>query len=129
MKTILLIENDPINLVALALILRSFGYTVLEAGSQNEALPACNEHQGPVHLVVTEAVLDGEDSREFVARLRLQYRQISALFVSDEPPSELAGKSMSYGYAFLQKPFRVDTLAGTIRELLDSQSSAVSSIS
>ena len=31
MDTILLIENDPTNLVARSLILRSFGYTVLEA--------------------------------------------------------------------------------------------------
>jgi two-component system, cell cycle sensor histidine kinase and response regulator CckA len=127
METILLIENDPANLVALALILRSFGYAVLEADSQDEAVRACDEHQGPIHLVVTKAVLDSEESTEVVARLKLRYRQIRALFVSDEPP--LADKSMSYEYAFLQKPFRVDALAGTIRELLGGhQSSAASSI-
>ena len=30
MQTVLVIESDPANLLALALILRSFGYTVLE---------------------------------------------------------------------------------------------------
>ena len=130
METILIIEDDPVNLVVLALILRSFGYAVLEAGSQDEAVRACHEHQGPIHLVVTKAVLDSEDSTEVVARLKLRYRQIRALFVSDEPPRELADKSMSYEYAFLRKPFRADALARTISELLGGpQRSAPSSIS
>jgi CheY-like chemotaxis protein len=33
MLTVLLIESEPANLIALALILRSFGYSVLEAES------------------------------------------------------------------------------------------------
>ena len=37
METVLLIENDPANLVALAMVLRSLGYTVLEADSRSEA--------------------------------------------------------------------------------------------
>jgi DNA-binding NtrC family response regulator len=68
--------------------------------------------------VVTKAVLDSEDFTEVVARLKLRYRQIRVLFVSDEPPRELADESMSYEYAFLRKPFRADALARTIRELL-----------
>jgi two-component system, cell cycle sensor histidine kinase and response regulator CckA len=130
METILLVENDPANLVALALILRSFGYAVLEAGSQDEAVHACHEHQGPIHLVVTKAVLNSEASTEVVARLKLLNGQIRALFLSDEPPSELANKSMSYEYAFLQKPIRADVLARTIRGLLGGpQSSGPPSIS
>jgi two-component system cell cycle sensor histidine kinase/response regulator CckA len=124
METILLIDNDPANRVGLALILRSFGYVVLEAGGRDEALRACHEHKGPIHLMVTKAVLGGEDSTEVVARLKLRYRRIRALFVSDEPPSALADKSMSYEYAFLQKPFRPDALARAIRELLDRRAAS-----
>lgn len=130
MKTILLIENDSVNLVALALILRCFGYAVLEAGSEDEAVRTCHEHQGPIHLVVTKAVLGREDSMQVVTRLKLLYRQMGALIVSDGPPRELADKSNFYEYAFLQKPFRADALAKTIRELLGGhQSGAPSSIS
>ena len=38
MPTVLLIESEPANLIALGLILRSFGYTVLEADSPDEEL-------------------------------------------------------------------------------------------
>ena len=37
MKTILLIESDPTSLVAQSLLLRCFGYVVLEASNQGEA--------------------------------------------------------------------------------------------
>jgi CheY-like chemotaxis protein len=125
METILLIENDPVNLVALALILRSFGYAVLEAGSQDQAVRACCEHKGPIHLVVIRAA-----TSEVVAPLKLLYPLMRALFLSDEPPRELADKSMAGGYACLQKPFRADALAQTIKELLSgSHRSAPSSIS
>jgi CheY-like chemotaxis protein len=50
MQTVLLIENDLATLVARALVLRSFGYTVLEASSQEEALHTCQEHPGPIRL-------------------------------------------------------------------------------
>jgi len=37
MQTVLIIEDDPTNLVAQALVLRSFGFTVLEASSRGDA--------------------------------------------------------------------------------------------
>jgi hypothetical protein len=49
MQTVLLIENDPANLVVQALVLRSFGFTVLEASSRGEAWRVCHRHQGPIH--------------------------------------------------------------------------------
>jgi CheY-like chemotaxis protein len=38
METILLIEANPVNLLAMGLLLRSLGYTVLEVDSQAEAV-------------------------------------------------------------------------------------------
>jgi two-component system cell cycle sensor histidine kinase/response regulator CckA len=119
METVLLIENDPANLVAQTLILRSFGYNVLEADSGEEALRVCHEHTGPIHLVVAKAVPDHADSKEAVAWLQPLHPQIRALFVSDAPLTERADKpSIPSKCAFLEKPFRVDTFAHVIRELL-----------
>ena len=44
MDTILLIENDPTNLLARSLVLRCFGYAVLEADSRGEAWSVCGDH-------------------------------------------------------------------------------------
>jgi len=118
-ENILLIENDPATLVAQSLILRSFGYTVLEAANRGDAWRICHQFQGPIHLVVARAIVDNHCTSEFVARLQLLYPQIRALFVSDGPQGELdVGQSMRYQYSCLQKYFPVDTLADTISELL-----------
>jgi CheY-like chemotaxis protein len=118
-ETILLIENDPATLVAQSLILRSFGYKVLEAASRGDAWRVCHQFLGPIHLVVAKAIVDNHCASEFVTRLHLLYPQISALFVLDGPQGEWdIGQSMRYRYTCLQKCFPVDTLADTISELL-----------
>ena len=131
MQTVLLIENDPANLVAQALVLRSFGFRLLEARSRGEAWRACHRHQGPIHLVVAKVILDNHRTSDFIARLRLVYPQICVLIVSETSSAELAdNQSMPCEFAFLQKPFRLDTLGDTIRKLLDGpKKRAVSSIS
>ena len=124
MQTVLLIENDLATLVARALVLRSFGYTVLEATSQEDALQTCQEHPEPIRLVITRAAVDNYNSRELVTQLQLQWPRIRALFVLDESVGELADKQrLPRECALIQKPFRVDTLAKIIRELLSGPQS------
>ncbi len=130
MQTILLVENNSAKLVARSLILRCFGYTVLEAGSRGEAWRVCHQHSEPIHLILTNAIPGSSGSSQFVARLQLLYPQIRALFISDASSAELAVQQNMHGeYAFLQEPFRVDVLADTIRGLLDRPGKATSAAS
>jgi DNA-binding NtrC family response regulator len=115
----LVIEDDPATLIAWALVLRSFGFTVLEANNRGEAWRVCHRHQGPIHLVVADASLSNHHTGDFVARLRLVYPQVRALLVSKaSSPESGDNKSMPCECAALQTPFRVDTLADTIRGLI-----------
>ena len=127
MQTILLIENDPAHLVAQSLLLHCFSYTVLEASNEGEAWFASQQHEGPIHLVMLKAVLENSSTTEFVARLQLVYPQIRALFVCDVPPVELA--DMPFEYTFVQKPYRAETLAYTIRGLLQNPRNRASFLS
>jgi len=126
MQTVLVVESEPTDLLALALILRSLGYTVLEADSTDEAISACREHPGPIQLVVTEATLDNKDAREFVGRLRSLCPRIRALLISDMPADGVSGDDNEdiYGCVYLNKPFRVDALADGIETLLRGQEKA-----
>jgi hypothetical protein len=125
METILLIEANPVNLLALGLLLRSLGYTVLEVDGQDEAVRACHDHEGPIHLLVTTAFLQREDAKQGVKRSELLNWPTRALFLSDEPPNELP--DASYEYAFLRIPFRAEALATTISELLHGRQSSTAS--
>jgi len=127
MQTILLIECDPTNLVAQSMVLRCFGYTVVEADSPAEVWHAWYEHHGPIDMVLMKASPDGSIS-EFITRLQLLCPQIRALFVSDESSAELA--DIPCEYTVLHKPFRPDALAETISGLLHvTMTRAVSSLS
>jgi CheY-like chemotaxis protein len=118
MLTVVLIETEPANLITLALILRASGYNVLEADNADEAMRNCQEHLGPIHVVVTKAILDDENAGDVVARLESIYPQIRAVLISDEPSDEIAVVNTA-GCAFLRTPFRADDLDDTIRRLLD----------
>ena len=114
--------------MAQSLILRCFGYTVLEAASRGEAWRTCVRHRGPIHLILMKASRNDDSTSGFVARLQLLCPQIRALFVSDGPQNEWAdGQAIGYQYACLHKPFQVDTLADTIGELLGRPKSRTAS--
>jgi len=128
MKTILLIESEPANLVAEALVMRSFGYMVLEASSQDEVILACHSHSGAIHLVITGADVDDYNATEIVVQLQLLHPRIRALFVSEESVVELPDKQrLPCECASIQRPFRADKLAETIRELLSNPQDSTSS--
>lgn len=131
MQTALVIEDDPATLITWAFVLRSYGFTVLEASSRGEAWRVCQKHQGPIHLVVVKATLDNHRTSDFIARLRLLFPQIRAVCVSEASSAEFAdNQSIPRELAFLQKPFHLETLVGTIRELLaEPMNRAASSIS
>jgi len=117
MKTILLIESSSANLIALAMILRSLGYGVLEAGNQDEAWFACHQHRGTIHLLLTRAVVENPGTDDFVARLLLVHPRLRVLFLCESVPAVL--DDMPCEFAFLKKPFQVETLACTIEALLE----------
>src|SRR6266481_5612858 len=131
METVLLIENDAATLVARSLILRSFGYTVLEADSRGEAWSVCGQHQGPIRLIMMETSLDHDSASEFFTRLQLVHPEIHALLLTDASSARMAEKfAMPFECSFLQRPFQTDALAGSIRELLDGpKTRAVSFVS
>ncbi len=131
METILLIENDAATLVARSLILRCFGYTVLESDSRGEAWSVCGEHSGTIRLILMETSLDHDTVYEFFTRLQLVHPEIRALLLTDASSARMAEKfSMPCECSFLQRPFQTDALADSIRELLDGpKARAVSFVS
>ena len=115
MDTILLIENDPTNLLALSLAVRCFGYTVLEASDRGEAWSFCGEHSGTIRLIMMEVSLNPEGAYEFFTRLQLVHPQIRALLLTDASSARMAEKfAVPCECYFLQRPFRADALAAAL---------------
>ena len=89
MQTLLLIESDPAQLIALAMILRSGGYTVLEADSADEAIRTYLAHPRPVELLLTEAAPAGHKRLDVIERLLELSPEMRVVLLVDSPPENL----------------------------------------
>jgi hypothetical protein len=102
--------------MALALVLRSLGYAVLEADTQDEALFICCDYPGTIHAVVTSSVADHRRNSP-IQQLRSLRPQIRGLVICEA--TEYPVLTDSDGCIYLKKPFQLEELADSMKLLLD----------
>jgi len=120
-ETILLVEDENSVRRLAHSILRANGYTVLEARQSKEALLLSGQHEGPIHLMVTDIVMPGMSGRDLAERLKPSRPNMQVLFMSGYTDKAIVHHGeLDPGTAFLQKPFTPEALARKVREVLDS---------
>ncbi len=125
-ETILLVEDEEAVRTMAGRVLRSSGYSVLEARAGAEALALVEQHPEPIHLLLTDVVLpggmNGWDLRERLLSLR---PEIKALCMSGYAYDATLHINISErGIPFLEKPFKPAVLAQKVREVLEKPSTA-----
>ena len=100
-------------------ILRSHGYTVLEAHDGDQALQLSAEHEGDIHLVVTDLVMPHMGGRELVGRMMPRRPDVKVLFMSGYADDTIRDYD-ALGACFLQKPFAPTDLVRKVREVLNT---------
>jgi two-component system cell cycle sensor histidine kinase/response regulator CckA len=117
-ETILLVEDEDFVRQLARKCLERNGYTVFEAAGGAEALRICQEHPGPIQLMLTDLVMPQMSGRELAERVLLLRPATRVLYMSghsdDQPPLSEPGT------AFLEKPFTTLELSRRVRELLDA---------
>ncbi len=124
-ETILVVE-DQAELRKLAeLVLKSYGYKVLESGNAGEALLKAERHSGPIHLLLTDVVLPGMSGRELAERLKPLRPDMRVLYMSGYTENVIAHRgTLEEGIEYLAKPFAPEGLARKVREVLGPERSA-----
>ena len=112
-ETVLVVEDEPLVRILARKILEQAGYRVLVAASGTAALQLAEQHDGAIHLLLTDVVMPEMSGRELVRRLTERLSDVRVVYMS--------------GYAdeavdrpFIQKPFTRDELARVVREALDA---------
>ena len=124
-EIILLVEDDPSLRVLAAHTLESFGYTVLEANSGAEALEICRQHEGQIHLLLTDVVMPGMSGRVLAEQLLPQRPGLKVIYMSGYTGQTVGAHGvLAEGSYFLPKPFTREALARKIREVLDRKMTA-----
>jgi len=118
-ETILLVEDEE-GLRALARrVLEANGYTVLPAGSAEEALEIADRGPSRIHLLLTDVVLPRTNGIQLAQRLSSRRPELKVLYISGYTDSApLPAASAGEQSAFLQKPFTPAVLIRKVREVL-----------
>ena len=118
-KTVLVVDDEPSVLRVAGKVLRGDGYEILEALGGEEALRIAAEHDGDIHLLLTDVVMPGLGGRELGERFRAHHPSTALVFMSGYTEDEVLLQGIRVAEVnFISKPFTVAGLRDKVREVL-----------
>ena len=119
--TILVVDDEPVLRQVAQRALAGRGYTVLLAGSGEEALRVAAAHEGRIDLLFTDVVMPGLRGPGLAAALMGTRPDMRVLLTSGYAEDAIGRRGIeSTADAFLPKPYTPSMLAATVAELLEA---------
>jgi DNA-binding NtrC family response regulator len=119
-ETILVVEDNHEVRKVTGRILSMQGYRVLEASNEGDAFSICDQHDGPIHLMVTDVVMLEMNGPQLAKHLISQHPEMKVLYMSGYVKNFISHQGiLGKGMEYIQKPFTVNELATRVREVLD----------
>jgi CheY-like chemotaxis protein len=120
-ETILLVEDEEQMRVLMRTCLERGGYTVLHVPHGEAAIQMVSQHDGPIHMLLTDVVMPGINGRELAQSLSLSRPEMKVLYISGYTADLVAERGiLQPEVAVLEKPFTKDALLWKVHEVLHS---------
>jgi len=121
-ETVLIVEDDY-GLRKLAQeVLRNYGYRILVAENGEDALRVSKEHDGPIHLLLTDVVMPRMGGKKLAERLQPLYPRMKVIYMSGYTGNAIVRHGvLAPELNFLEKPFTPEGLARKVREAIESE--------
>ena len=121
-ETLLVVEDEKGIRELARESLQQLGYTVLVAGTPQEAIRMSEELVGPIHLIITDVVLPQMNGKQLAERLAIARPGLKCLYMSGYTADIIANRGvLDEGVSFIAKPFSLAVLASKVREVLDQR--------
>jgi PAS domain S-box-containing protein len=117
-ETILLVEDEETLRWIGRQMLEMYGYTVLLAENGAAGLELAQNHPDPIQLLMTDIMMPKMGGIELAERLSTLRPELKVLYTSGYNDSGISLQRVE-GARYLQKPYAMEDLARTLRELLD----------
>jgi PAS domain S-box-containing protein len=117
-ETVLLVEDEISVRDATCRILEAEGYRVIAAASPQAALGLADDVLASVKLLLTDVVMPQHSGPDVAVALQARAPHIKVLLMSGHVQDRIG--DLSPGYAFLAKPFDLETLCAKVRGVLDA---------
>jgi PAS domain S-box-containing protein len=119
-ETILVVDDEAGIRSLIVKILRREHYRVLEAGTATEAAAIAATHGSAIQLLVTDVMLPDRNGRQLAENLVQALPKLKVMYISGFTDDEsVRAGAFPTGARFLQKPFTLGLLIGTVRDTLD----------
>ncbi len=114
-ETVLIVEDEPSVRQVTVSTVESLGFSVLEAGSGDEAA-AMLKNDSRVHVVLTDVKMPGMTGIELARLIRKNWPDINVLLTSGYVDDDRVDE-----FDFIHKPFRAADLARKLEEMLTAK--------
>jgi len=124
--TILVVEDDPINLMLITELLGRMGFEVLEAGNGREALEVLADKQPAlIFMDINMPEMDGYEATRIIRRLPNPLGKTPIVALTADAMAEDKEKCLQAGMNnFISKPFRINEIESTIQLYIGSPGSS-----
>lgn len=121
-ETILVVDDEEMIKDLARDILARYGYSVLTAGSGEEAVEVYRRHKIEIAVVVLDIVMSGVGGREVFRRIREIEPAAQVIVSSGYDQERDADDLLREGAAgFVKKPYRIAELVGKVGEVLEKK--------
>jgi len=115
--TVLIVEDqEPVRL-AIARLLASAGFTVLEAENGDEALTIARRYRAPIDVLCSDCVMPGASVQQTIEGFRALFPAARVMLCSAYAPEEVAPREESVD-AVVTKPFKAEAFVRLVGELV-----------
>ncbi|WP_286727678.1 MULTISPECIES: response regulator [Sphingobacterium] len=118
-KLILIIDDEPYNIFALKLVLKSKGYAVLSSASLAEGLEILHQHKN-INIVLMDMMMPEIDGYEGIASIKGSseiFNDVTIIAVTAQAMSGDREKCLSAGAdGYISKPIDIDELIPLIEK-------------
>lgn len=118
-ETILVVDDEPVNVTVMRELLDNLGYRVISAGSGQEAVSIYMVKKDQIDLVILDMIMPGMGGAATFDMLRDINPSVKIILSSGYDINGDARKILERGCnGFIQKPFLMNDLSRKIREIL-----------
>ena len=120
-ETILVVEDDDRVRASTTDAIRELGYTVIHAGSGEEALRKLGENP-TIALIFTDIVMPSMNGRKLAEEATARMPGLKVIFTTGFTRNAVVHNGvLDHDVHFLAKPFTIDQLAAKLRDVLDRE--------
>lgn len=117
-ETVLVAEDEAPVRTLVVRLLQTQGYNVLAAESGEHALEVAEQHDGPIHMLLTDVVMPGCNGRDLYRDLVQRRPNLLVLYMTGYARIVLGDDALDAGASIIEKPFSATELSSKVRSVL-----------